>query len=146
MRTPPLRNRLRLLTFLGLAPLAACPGFGDRLPPDAFLDVPDARPEVVRDAGPDGGDVGEAIPDAEPLPTFADDIAPFLARHCDTCHGEAPVGGAPYALTTLNECRSHLYAIEVRVNVRRDMPPGGGNLTEAERGLLEAWIRAGGPE
>lgn len=150
------RRCLRLAALAALAGLGGCPGFGDRLPPDAgaadarsladgALDGRGGADAEVTDASADD-EVTDASADAEVVPGFETDVRPFLRRHCDDCHGPQPVSGAPYALTTLNECRSHLEAIGRRVLMRRDMPPGGGLVTDAERAMLAAWLDAGAPE
>ncbi len=131
---------------------AGCPGFGDRLPPDAAPD--DASGPGVdtaldgdlgrRDATPsDGAPVpADASP---PRPFWEPEIADFMARHCSLCHGETPVGGAPYALVTYEQVRPHLAAIVHRTVDLRDMPPGGGLVTDEERAALVAWVEAGAP-
>jgi uncharacterized membrane protein len=125
---------------------AGCPGFGDRLPPDAALpDAGDAAALADADVTPEAGPPADASPDvpATPLPRFDPDITDFLLRHCSLCHGELPVGGAPYALVTLEETRTHLPAILDRVIDKRDMPPGGGVVTDEEREMLTRWAEGG---
>jgi hypothetical protein len=126
---------------------AGCPGFGDRLPPDAALpDAGDAAGLVDADSPtPEAGPPADAAPDVPPapLPRFDPDVADFLLRHCSLCHGELPVGGAPYALVTLEETRTHLAAILDRVVDKRDMPPGGGVVTDEEREMLTRWAEGG---
>lgn len=125
---------------------AGCPGFGDRLPPDAALsDAGDAAGLVDADTPAEAGPPADAEPDVPPapLPRFDPEIADFLLRHCSLCHGAQPVGGAPYALVTLDETRMHLAAVLDRVVEKRDMPPGGGVVTDEERAMLTRWAEAG---
>jgi mono/diheme cytochrome c family protein len=156
-RASPLRPvAARVLAVLFVSATGpACPGFGDRLPPDAAgLDgAAGPRADAFVDAAVDG-----AVPadlrrlDAEPtdaaplVPIWAPEMADFFVRHCGLCHGETPVGGAPYALVTYAQVVPHLDAIVRRTVDLRDMPPGGGLVTEAERAALVAWVEAGAPE
>ena len=138
--------RLALALVL-LSGHAACPGFGDRLPPDAALpDASDATSPADADApAPEAGPSADAEADVPPAaqPHFDPDVSDFLLRHCSLCHGELPVGGAPYALVTLDDTRAHLAAILDRVVDKRDMPPGGGVVTDEERAMLTRWAEGG---
>ncbi len=142
----------RLLATFALLAAAGCPGFGDRLPPDAGLADAD-RPDLA--AGDDAErpgtdaerpDLAVVEPDAAVAPpTYEPEIADFMERHCSLCHGETPVGGAPYALVTWEQSVEYAAAIVDRVVTRRDMPPGGGLVTDEERDRLVAWVAAGTP-
>lgn len=142
-----LPSSLRLASALVLLlSQGACPGFGDRLPPDAAVpDAGDAALVADAEPGPETGPPPDAEPDVPPVPQprFDPDVADFLLRHCSLCHGELPVGGAPYALVTLEETRTHLTAILDRVVEKRDMPPGGGVVTDEERDMLTRWAEGG---
>lgn len=142
-------NPLRPLAPLALlATLPACPGFGDRLPPDAaVIDSLDdaAAPDVANvDAATDASppDAADATP---PTPTWTGEIEQLFVVHCSLCHGEMPVGGAPYSLRTYEEVTGHLEAILDRVVEKRDMPPGGGRVTDEERVRLTLWAADGAP-
>lgn len=99
--------------------LAGCPGFGDKT--------------LAELEGIDG------------VPTWHADVQPIIASYCQTCHRDPPIAGAPYALLTLEQVRSHADRIRVRSVQIGDMPPGGG-LPDAEKATLEAWISGGMPE
>lgn len=147
-RTPTPRL-LSLSASLALFTQSACPGFGDRLAPDAGPVAPDADEfGVTDDALPPNAEAGPPPPDAEPdaaapPPTFEPEIADFLQRHCSLCHGATPVGGAPYAIVTWAEAVDHAAAIVDRTVDKRDMPPGGGLVTDEERERLTAWVAGG---
>jgi len=79
------------------------------------------------------------------VPTWNADVQPIIAAYCQTCHRDPPVAGAPYALLTLEQVRSHADRIRVRSVQIGDMPPGGG-LPDTERATLEAWLSGGMPE
>lgn len=139
-----------------LTALPGCPGFGDRLPPDATAvdaaDTSDAESDALpaddaRSPAPEGDAAGGTPVDAAPpaTPHFTPEVEDFLAAHCALCHGERPVGGAPYGLVSRDEVVAHLEAVVDRVVVRRDMPPGGGAVTDAERDMLTRWAEAGAP-
>jgi hypothetical protein len=85
--------------------------------------------------------------------TFADDIAPILARECVRCHN--PDSWAPFSLTSYEDARSRADRI-VEATRRRAMPPwlpadepgtfqGERRLSDAEIELIAAWAEAGAP-
>jgi mono/diheme cytochrome c family protein len=96
--------------------LAGCPGFGDQL-------VADDR----------------AVP-----PSWDVEIAPLMLKHCGACHGDPATNGAPLPLASWDQSVASLIRIGERAVRLQTMPPGGG-LTDEERGLLAAWVLAGGP-
>ncbi|MEZ4253505.1 MAG: hypothetical protein R3B99_35295, partial [Polyangiales bacterium] len=68
-------------------------------------------------AGP-GGDGG--MGDGGGAPTYHQDVAPIVARHCLTCHVEGGIG--PFPLDTYEGVRE--VGPEARLAVeRREMPP-----------------------
>lgn len=147
----------RALVFaVALTAGPACPGFGDRLAPDAAR--ADDLEALAFDAAAGGRAHDARVADlppldaeppdaaAEPAPSWAPEMAAFFLRHCGLCHGETPVGGAPYALVTYAQVVPHLAAVLRRTVELRDMPPGGGLVTDAEREALVAWVAAGAPE
>ena len=155
MRIPlPFLTRLRALAVGGTLLLyAGCPGFGDRIATDALVDGPDGRLDGVDAEGPGPTDAepnrGDGLPDAadalEVVPRFEPEIVEFLSTHCSLCHGSVTVGGAHYSLVTYEEVVPHLPAVLDRVVTKRDMPPGGGLVTDEERARLTAWARGGAP-
>jgi hypothetical protein len=98
------------------AVLAGCPGFGDQL----------AESE-------------RRVP-----PSWDVEIAPLMLKHCGACHGDPATNGAPFPLASWTQAVASLARIGERAVRQQNMPPGGG-LTDDERGLLAAWILAGGP-
>jgi hypothetical protein len=96
--------------------LWGCPGFGDRT---------------------QGELVGET-------PTWEADVRPIFEEQCWTCHGERPIGGAPYALATYDEVVAHAGEVEEQVVDLNRMPPGLG-LPAAERAVVAAWLQGGTP-
>jgi mono/diheme cytochrome c family protein len=58
---------------------------------------PDAGLPALPDAGPDGG-VLPPGPDAGTRYTWARDVAPIVAQHCQVCHGPEPAFGAPFPI------------------------------------------------
>jgi hypothetical protein len=86
-------------------------------------------------------------------PTFHRDIEPILQRHCQGCHRPGEIGRMP--LLTYSQVRPWARAIRQSVVTRR-MPPwfaarhahpmaNDPRLSDAEIGLIEAWVRAGAP-
>jgi mono/diheme cytochrome c family protein len=144
--------------FVYIAALAAgpaCPGFGDRLAPDAARagDPDGFSADAAADARTEDVPVADLRRlDAEPadaapsVPVWAPEMADFFVRHCGLCHGQTPVGGAPYPLVTYAQVVPHLAAVLRRTVELQDMPPGGGLVTDAERAALLAWVEAGAPE
>jgi hypothetical protein len=96
--------------------LWGCPGFGDRT---------------------QGELVGET-------PTWEADVRPIFEEQCWACHGERPIGGAPYALATYDEVVAHAGEVEAQVVDLNRMPPGLG-LPSAERAVVAAWLQGGTP-
>ena len=93
---------------------------------------------------------------AAAAPTFAQDVAPILFRHCAPCHH--PGGAGPFPLLTFADAKKRARQI-VKVTSSRYMPPWpperglGRFVGEDERRLsdgqiatLAAWQRAGSPE
>mgnify|MGYP005850544947 CR=1 FL=1 len=84
--------------------------------------------------------------------TYAQDVAPILARRCTTCH--APNGIAPFSLTTYDDARRYADAIRDAVASRR-MPPFPPDpddcqpmddfraITRAERDTITSWVDSG---
>ena len=89
---------------------------------------------------------------AEPrAPTFADDVAPILFRHCVPCH--RPGESGPFPLLELRDAVKHGREI-VDVTESGFMPPwlprsgygefrGARGLSGVERATLRAWFEAG---
>lgn len=118
------------LPGIGLATAALAPG-------DATGGGDAASPHEV---GPTPSDV-----------TFADDIAPLVARECVACHN--PEGWAPFSLTTYDDVRRRADRI-VEATRSRAMPPwlpanepgtfqGERHLTDREIDLFRQWVTEG---
>ncbi len=84
-------------------------------------------------------------------PTFHEDVAPILFKHCLPCHRER--GAGPFPLAGLAEARKHAREM-VDVTARRFMPPwlpeGGHGEFEGERwlsdgeiGTIRKWVEGG---
>lgn len=87
-------------------------------------------------------------------PNFSHDIAPILWDHCASCHHAG--GAGPFALMTYEDARRHAAEI-TKATQSRQMPPylpqtGYGDfieerrLTDAQIGLISAWVAQGTPE
>jgi hypothetical protein len=89
-------------------------------------------------------------------PTFTKDVAPILARSCQSCHRTGEI--APMSLVTYKEVRPWARSIRNRV-VAREMPPfhvdreigiqafqDDPSLSDAEIALISKWVEAGAPE
>jgi thiol-disulfide isomerase/thioredoxin len=85
--------------------------------------------------------------------TYANHIAPILAKHCVECHKPGTV--APFSLTTYQNAKARAAAIVEVVRERR-MPPWFAHaeygsfvnergLSDKERDLLAAWLKQGRP-
>lgn len=92
-------------------------------------------------------------PSAAQGPTFNDDVAPILYRHCVVCHRPGDI--APFSLVTYPDAakRARLIASATK---RRAMPPwkpepdygefeGTRRLSDREIAMLEAWANAAAP-
>ena len=88
---------------------------------------------------------------AQTVPTFSQDVAPLVYRHCTSCHRTGEV--APFPLTTFAEVSSHGQTIKA-VTANRYMPPwkpdpnyrhylDENTLTPAQIALLRDWWTAG---
>ncbi len=90
------------------------------------------------------------------MPTYAEDVAPRLARSCVPCHAGETSGGPP-ALTSLDDARRHGQAMVLAVEAGL-MPPGGIDRSGAcqtflgpapfldeDAQVLRAWLDAGMP-
>jgi hypothetical protein len=92
------------------------------------------------------------VPNSD-LPADVDDV---LAKKCRRCHGSPPRHSAPFPLYTWADTRGQHHgrpiyerigwAVEVGFmpNLIRANPPVE-RLTDAEKQILIAWVRAGGP-
>src|SRR5262249_59725369 len=61
---------------------------------------------------------------AEPMPTFAKDVAPILFDRCASCHRPGEI--APMSLLSYEEARPWARAIRTKVT-SREMPPWGAD-------------------
>src|SRR5260221_1350370 len=94
-----------------------------------------------------------AIAQSAPV-TFNHDIAPVMYRNCSACH--RPGEAAPFALLSHQDAAKKGKMI-AKVTASHVMPPWKAEpasyayrderrLTEAEIGLIQAWVKAGMPE
>ncbi|MCS7045802.1 MAG: redoxin family protein, partial [Gemmataceae bacterium] len=85
--------------------------------------------------------------------TYADHIAPLLAKHCVVCHQAGTA--APFALVTYGQVKARAAMIGEVVREQR-MPPWNAHpkwgrfanqrvLSDAERELVAHWVRSGAP-
>jgi peroxiredoxin/mono/diheme cytochrome c family protein len=86
--------------------------------------------------------------------TYSKDIAPLLQAHCVQCHREGQIG--PFAMSSYDEVVGWAETIAEVVRDNR-MPPWHANpaygqfsnarvLSDRERQLIAAWVKAGAPE
>jgi hypothetical protein len=68
------------------------------------------------------------------------DIAPLVARDCLPCHLEG--GEADVDLTSEPAWLARRKVLEDRLIIRRDMPPEGSPISEADRRLIARWLTA----
>jgi len=89
-----------------------------------------------------------------PAPTYHRDIAPIVLNNCATCH--RPGESAPFALLSYTDVKRRAAQI-VELTASRHMPPwkplpgtvafiGERRLSDAQIGLIKAWVDAGCPE
>src|SRR5215469_15241756 len=94
------------------------------------------------------------VPATAAIPTFSDNIAPVLYKHCASCHHPNDI--APMSLMTYKEVRPWAAAIREAV-VQRTMPPwhadpqeaqfaNDARLSDAEVSTIEAWVKSGAQE
>jgi thiol-disulfide isomerase/thioredoxin/mono/diheme cytochrome c family protein len=86
-------------------------------------------------------------------PTYAEDVAPLLKKHCQECH--RPGTPAPFSLLTYEQAKGNAEALAEVVREGRMPPwfaaPAHGSfanrrgLSAAERATLAQWVRGGCP-
>ena len=99
-----------------------------------------------------------SVAEQHAAPTFNQDVAPILFRHCVRCHQPGQI--APMSLTSYQQARPWARAIKAKVRAR-EMPPwftdpnfddvrfkvaNDSRLTDAEIETLSAWADAGGAQ
>lgn len=123
------RSWARLLA-LPLCALAACAGDDD-------------GPARTSDSGPVG-----------PVPTYHQDVAPIVARHCLGCHAEGGIGPDPFDTYERLSARGGVAGLAIE---RRQMPPwmpdpscgdlvGARVMSDGEIATFSAWVAGGMPE
>lgn len=96
------------------------------------------------------GDSGTATP----VPTYHQDVAPIVARHCLGCHAEGGIGPDPFDTYERLSARGGVAGLAIE---RRQMPPwmpdpacndlvGARVLTDEEIATFSAWVAGGMPE
>ena len=94
------------------------------------------------------------VPATAATPTFSDNVAPILYKHCASCHHPNDI--APMSLLTYQEVRPWASSIKEAV-VTRKMPPwkadphigkwsNDPSLSAAEIETVKAWVDNGKPE
>jgi len=110
------------------------------------------------DAGspdPVAASAGPKLPAQSPAPAALPcDVSAALAAHCQPCHGDPPIGGAPMRLSSVDDfqrpasSQPQLTVRELalmRINdVVRPMPPGGALDVGARKTLVD-WLSSGAP-
>ena len=93
-------------------------------------------------------------PAKAPTPTFNNDVAPIVFKHCSACH--RPGQPTPFTLTTYQDARAQAARIASATESRR-MPPwlpdpgapafaGERSLPAADIDTIQRWVEAGAPE
>jgi hypothetical protein len=128
----PTRHRTRLRAWLQSLLVAAVAAL--TLPACGNEDSPAACPGITADSCPD------------PVPSYAEEIAPLLERRCQTCH----TPGNDSGLWSLGDHESAAEWTETTLRVIRNCsqppPDSGVYLTSSERRALEAWLVCGAPD
>ena len=106
-------------------------------------------------------DSGAPDTSVKPAPSATDksaalpcDVSQLLTKHCGSCHGASPVGGAPMSLITTSDFQAKLASgktardsVKSRVNetdTKKKMPPAGNTpLTADELAAFNAWLDKG---
>ncbi|MCC6697559.1 MAG: redoxin domain-containing protein [Candidatus Hydrogenedentes bacterium] len=122
---------------------------------EALLEMLDGKDVSVAETPVEGCLItfpGDDAPAANP-PTFAEDVAPILNRHCVECH--RPDTAAPFSLLTFEQASGKARMIEEVVHEGRMPPwyahPGVGTftnerrLTSAEKQIISRWVNGGRP-
>jgi hypothetical protein len=94
-----------------------------------------------------------SAPSTAGTPTYSNDVAPILFKHCTTCHRPGEI--APMSLMSYNDVRPHVSAIRDEVG-DGNMPPWHASapkgtflnergLSDEEKQTLLTWIASGAP-
>lgn len=114
---------------------------GECVPPGS-APVP---PEWPKDAGSDA----PACMDTTDVGDFPCDVFALLQTHCQTCHQEPPLNGAPFSLLTYEDTQQPFGVMGqqrwqrmAEVVESGFMPPSGVVLPAADKEALLAWLTA----
>lgn len=66
------------------------------------------------------------------------EVRPIFERSCSQCH--LPGGTAGFSLATFDDWNGRKDAIKDRVVVKKDMPPAGTFLSDADRAAIGSWV------
>jgi hypothetical protein len=123
-----------------------------RMPPPREAPLTAAQIQAIRDWSLGGAPAGIA---PQEVPTWTEDIQPFVARYCVTCHAAQPRFGAPRSLATYADLQAigntgrpvYLDALDRVVAQRDRMPPPEQPAPSPEElnGFLR-WAGEGAPE
>jgi hypothetical protein len=137
--------RWSLAILLGMAPLGA--GCGEA----RVTGEPRDSAANVGDGAADGeADANELCPEAPGVPSFAQDLKPFLDTHCNVCHSTHPRDGgfAPRAQDFETYAGFKPWAETSLMSMRLgSMPPPESDpaASAADVCMLKAWIDQGAP-
>ena len=73
--------------------------------------------------------------------TYTKDIKPLLAKHCIMCHNKQVMPAANW--NDYDMVFKARFKIKSRIWTQRNMPPGGGTITDKERDSIKEWIDKG---
>ncbi len=76
--------------------------------------------------------------------TYSNFGAPFMAKYCTGCHGNAKPAAGVF-LTSPRAIREHQFSIDESAGAGSTMPPTDGPAT-AERAQLTEWLACGAPD
>jgi hypothetical protein len=76
--------------------------------------------------------------------TYSNFGAPFMAKHCTSCHGNTKPAAGVF-LTSPGAIRQHQFSVDESAGAGSTMPPSNGP-TSAERARLTEWLACGAPE
>lgn len=112
------------------------------------------QPSKVVDSGTPDTSVKPAPSSNNKSAAVPCDVGKLLTKHCGSCHGAMPAGGAPMSLITTSDFQAMLASgktardsVKSRINetdTKKKMPPAGNTaLTTDELAALNAWLDKG---
>lgn len=80
---------------------------------------------------------------------YFSNVLNIIATKCDNCHGLPTANGAPMSLVSYDDILESATLINVRINLEESnplsMPQNGASLSQNEKDIIDAWIKAGMP-